>query len=201
LSRGCEQGGVVLRADLLRWGGLAGLVSGVMFVLAAIVNLIAPHHRGVFDSFGDYLYQLLVVLAFALTLVAIAGLHALHGGNGRYGRLGAAGASIAFVGYALIAMVAAASMLVGAEPLQGVRLVSAAAVLTGSIVLGAMTIRARVLPWWSGVLIIVGFPLGDISNAVLRGGETIVLGVVWGLVGYALLGQRRAVAEQPSRVS
>jgi small-conductance mechanosensitive channel len=118
------------------------MVSEVMFVLAAIVNLITPHHRGVFDSFSDYLYQLLVVAAFALTLVAIAGLHALHGGNERYGRLRAAGVLMAFVGYALIAMVTAATMLVGAESLQGVRLVSAVAVLIGSILLGAMTIRA-----------------------------------------------------------
>jgi hypothetical protein len=200
-SQGYEQGGVLLASNLVRWGGLAGVVSGMMFVLAAIVNLIAPHHRGVFNSFSDYLYQLLAVVAFTLTLVAIAGLHALHGGNARYGRSGAAGALVAFVGYALIAMITAASMLVGAEALQSVRLVSAAAVLIGSILLGAMAIRARVVPWWCGVLIIVGFPLGDISNAVVRGGEVIVLGIVWGLVGYALLSQRSMGAGQPSRPS
>ncbi len=32
------------------------------------------------------------------------------------------------------------------------------AVLIGSVLLGAMTLRARVLPWWCGVLLIVGFP-------------------------------------------
>ncbi len=108
---------------------------------------------------------------------------------------------MAFVGYALIAMVAAASVLVGAEALQSVRLASAAAVLIGSILLGAMTIGARVVPWWCGVLMIVGFLLGDISDAVVRGGEVIVLGIVWGLVGYALLSQRSTVADQPSRAS
>ena len=45
------------------------------------------------------------------------------------------------------------------------------------------------------VAAVVGFPLGDFSNAVVRGGEAIVLGIVWGLVGYALLSARSAVAE------
>jgi hypothetical protein len=104
-----------------------------------------------------------------------------------------------------VVVVAAASVVAGAAVLQPVRLAGATAVLVGSILLGAMIVRARVLPWWCGVLIIIGFPLGDFSNAVVRGGEGIVLGIVWGLVGYALLSARGAVAEpvaeRPSRVS
>ena len=65
-------------------------------------------------------------------------------------------------------MVAAATLLAGADVLLSVRFVGAA-ILVGSIVLGLMTIRARILPWWCGALIIVGFPLGDFSNAVIRG--------------------------------
>ncbi len=113
------------------------------------------------------MYQLLVVAVFALTLVAIAGLHALQ--SGRYGLWGTVGALIAFVGYALVAVITAVIVLARAEALQSIRLVSVAAVLIDSILLGAMTIRARVLPWWCGVLIIVGFPLGGISNAVVWG--------------------------------
>ena len=74
-------------------------------------------------------------------------------------------------------------------------------VLVGSIVLGAMTIRARVLPWWCGVLLIVGFPLGDVVNNVAAGGENIVFAIVWGSIGYALLSRSGTVGEQPSRVS
>jgi hypothetical protein len=188
-----------MSSEMVRWGGLAGLTSAVMFVVAAIVNLISPYQRGVFDSFSDYLYQLFITVAFALALVAIAGLHALQ--SGRYGRWGTAGALMAFVGYAILVVVAAATLLAGADVLLYVRLVSAAAVLIGSIVLGVMTIRARVLPWWCGVLIIVGFPLGDFSNALIRGGEAIVFAIVWGLVGFALLSRRGMVEEQSSRVS
>ena len=70
------------------------------------------------------------------------------------------------------------------------------------MLLGAMTIRARILPWWCGVLLIFGFPLGDILDmALVVGSENIVFAIVWGLVGGALLSQRGTAAEQPSRVS
>ena len=53
--------------------------------------------------------------------------------------------------------------------------------LIGSILLGAMTIRARILPWWCGVLLIVGFPLGDILEMVVFvGSEAIVFAIVGG---------------------
>jgi hypothetical protein len=197
--KGVGYGGAGMSSQMVRWGGLAGLAAAVVFLVAAIVNLISPYQRGTFDSFSDYLYQLLVTVAFALIAVAIAGLHALQ--SGRYGRWGTAGASMAFVGYAIIVVVAAATLLAGADVLLSVRFVGAAAILVGSIVLGLMTIRAGILPWWCGVLIIVGFPLGDFSNAVIRGGEGIVLAIVWGLVGWALLSRSGTPEEQPSRAS
>ena len=177
------------------------MVATVLFVLAGILLiLIAPPQEAGFNSFGDYLSEVILVVAFALTLVAIAVLHALQ--RGRYGRLGAAGSLITFIGYALIVVVAAVSILVGGEALFTVRLLGALAVLIGSVLLGAMTLRARVLPWWCGVLLIVGFPLGDVSNAIVaEGSEAIVFGIVWGAVGYALLTSSRAPDQQSVRVS
>jgi hypothetical protein len=59
-----------------------------------------------------------------------------------------------------------------------------------------------VLPWWCGVLLIVGFPLGAFLETVRSGIENIVFAAVWGLIGYVLLSRRGTVAEQqPSRVS
>src|SRR5215210_8542987 len=121
----------------------------------------------------------MLILAFTGTLVAIAGLHQLQ--RGRYGRLGAAGSLITFIGYALIVMVTAVSTLAGGEALHSVRLIAGLAVLVGSILLGAMTLRARILPWWCGVLLIVGFPLGDVVDMVVgMGSEAIVFGIRWG---------------------
>ena len=192
-----------MSSSMVRRGALAVLAAAVMFLVAPIVNLISPYQRGVFDSFSDYLYQLLVTVSFALITLAIAGLHALQSGS--YGRWGTAGASMTFVGYTIIVVVAAATLLAGADVLLSVRLVGAAAILLGSIVLGVMTIRARVLPWWCGVLIIVGFPLGVPPRRCLerphKGGEAIVFAIVWGLVGWALLSRSGTLEERASRVS
>ncbi len=98
--------------SLIRWGGLAGVAAGVLYVLSAIISLFAPQQR-VFDSFSDYLIEILFVVALAGTLVAIVGLHTLQ--SGRYGRLGAAGSLIAFVGYALLFVAAAVTTLAVAK--------------------------------------------------------------------------------------
>ena len=114
---------------------------------------------------------------------------------------GATGYWLAFVGYLIVLVSAHLVVLAGGEPILSIRLVGGLLVLVGSILLGAMTIRARVLPWWCGVLLIVGFPLGDILNGVAAGSENIVFAIVWGSIGYALLSLRGTEAEQPSRVS
>ena len=75
-------------SNLLRWGGLAALIGGGLYVLTGIMSLFAPQEE-VFDSFTDYFIEVLFVLALVGTLMAIAGVHVLQ--RERYGRLGAAG--------------------------------------------------------------------------------------------------------------
>ena len=72
-------------SDLVRWGGLSGVLAGVMYALTAVLSLLAPQER-VLDSFSDYLIEVIFVLGLAGTLVAVVGLHALH--SGRYGLFG-----------------------------------------------------------------------------------------------------------------
>ena len=108
---------------------------------------------------------------------------------------------LAFVGYAIVLVSAHLTLLMGGEPILSVRIVGGLLLLVGSMLLGAMTLYARVLAWWCGVLLIVGFPLGDFLNDVAEGSENIVFAIVWGSIGYALLSRRGTVAEQPSRVS
>jgi Co/Zn/Cd efflux system component len=188
-------------SNVVRWGGLAGVVAAVMWMLTAILILLATPQRVSFESFGDYLLQIVLLVAYAGTLLTVLGLHTLHSGSGRYGRLGAAGSLLTFIGYAIVFVVIIISILEGGASLLTVRLSAATAVLIGSILLGAMVIRARIIPWWCGVLLIVAFPLGDVSNAVLEGSEGILLGILWGAVGYALLSRSGTVVEQPSRVN
>ena len=189
-----------MSSGITRWGGWAGMVAAVIYLLAGILILTASPQRG-FDSFSYYLSEIVLVVAFAATLVVIAGLHCSQ--RGRYGRSGAVGSLIAFIGYALIALVTIVSVLVGGEALSAVRLLAALAILIGSALLGAMTIRTRVLPWWSGVLLVIGFPLVDVVDEVVaRGSEGIVFAIVWGLVGYALLSTSgRAQDRRSVRVS
>ena len=134
------------------------------------------------------------------TLVAIAGLHVLQ--RERYGRLGVAGSLTAFVGHALLLVAAATTTLAGREALGIVFLLGSLVALVGLVLLGATTLRARVLPWWCGVLLIIGLPLTVFLDIVTGGAGGILLGVVWALVGYALLATGSgAPAQQPSRVS
>jgi hypothetical protein len=191
--KGVEYGGVGMPPGIVRWGGWAGVVAGVMWVLSAILVFLATPQRVSFNSFSDYLLQIILLVAYVGTMVAILGLHYLHSESGRYGRLGAAGSLIAFIGYAIVFVVVTVSILEGGAALLTVRRAGGAAVLIGSILLGAMTIRARILPWWCGVLLIIAFPLGDLSNEVLRGSEGILLGILWGVVGYALLSSSSAL--------
>ena len=157
--------------DMVRWGGLAGVVAGVMFLVSGILYFIVapPLPTRPLGSFGDYLYEVVVAASF--------------------------------VGYAIVLVIAHLFRLVGGEHILSVRLVGGLLVLVGATLLGAMTIYARVLPWWCGVLLIVGFPLGALLENVRSGIENIVFAIVWGLIGYALLSRRGAVAERPSRVS
>jgi hypothetical protein len=183
------------------WGGWAGVVAGVMWVLSALLIFLATPQKISFNSFSDYLVPIIFLVAYLGTMVTILGLHYLQSESGRYGRLGAAGSLITFIGYAIVFVVVTVGILAGGASLLSVRLAGAAAVTIGSILLGATIIRTRILPWWCGVLLIIAFPLGDLSNEVLKGSEGILLGVLWGVVGYALLSRSGTVADQPSHVN
>lgn len=190
-----------MTSSMVRWGGLAGVASGVLFVVSGILTLIASP-QGAPSSLGDYLLRVVLVVAFALVLVALTGLHAAQSQSRRYGWPGTAGALLTLVGYVVVLVAAHITTLVGGEPILSVRLVGGLAVLTGSILLGAVTIRARVLPWWCGALLIVGFPLGAVLEEVVTvGTENMVFAIMWWSIGYGLLSRRHAVADQPSRVS
>jgi hypothetical protein len=152
-----------------------------------------------FNSFSDYLIEAILVVAFTLAVVAVAGLHALQ--RGRYGRLGAAGSLMTFLGYTLTATVTAVTVLLGSEALYSVRFIGGLAVLIGSILLGAMTLRA-------GSVMVVRCaahrrlpPRRRRGHDHWRGERGDSVGVLWGLVGYALLSSARAPDQQPVRVS
>jgi hypothetical protein len=99
-----------MSSEMVRWGGLAGLAAGLMYLLSGILTLIAAPQI-ILGSLSYYLIEIVLVAAFALTLVTIVGLHALQ--RGRYGRLGTAGSLLTFVGYALVLVSAHLITVVG----------------------------------------------------------------------------------------
>jgi hypothetical protein len=178
----------------IKGGGLGGIAAGLLFLLSAIINQVSPIQR-VYDSAADYTYLAANIAGYVGVIVALIGIHALHTGRPRYGRLGVAGTVITIVGYAIIAILTMISMVRGAASLINVRLGGGVAVLIGSALLGVVILRARLLPWWCGVLLIVAFPLGAVANAIFISAENLLLALLWGSVGVGLLARRQGAAE------
>ena len=185
-----KQGRNVIMSSRVRWGGIAGLVAATLMIISAILNQMSA------GSASSSLYLDVVVLAaYIAIIVAVLGIHALHSGTSRYGRLGTTGAVLTIAGNAIIAVVTVISMVQGQRSLLPVRLTGAGLVLVGSALLGVIIIRARLLPWWCGVLLIVTFPLGHFANALFSSAENLLLALLWGSMGIALLSRRQEVNE------
>ncbi|HEY6665658.1 MAG TPA: hypothetical protein VI036_11085 [Propionibacteriaceae bacterium] len=178
----------------IKWGGIAGIAAAALFIVSAILEQLSPLQR-IYDSVASYLYLGVVVAAYIAVIVAVLGIHALHSGRPRYGRLGTTGTVLTIAGYLIMIVVRMISMVAGRESLGNVRIGAGLAVLIGSVLLGVIILRARILPWWCGVLLIVAFPLGDVANAIFSAAENLLLALLWGSVGVALLARREGVAE------
>jgi hypothetical protein len=178
----------------IKWGGIAGIVAAALFIVSAILHQLSPLQR-TYDSVASYLYLGVVVVAYIAVIIAMLGIHALHSGRPRYGRLGTTGTVLTIAGYLIMIVVRMISVVAGRESLGNVRIGAGLAVLIGSVLLGVIILRARILPWWCGVLLIVAFPLGDIANAIFSAAENLLLALLWGSVGVALLARREGVAE------
>jgi hypothetical protein len=184
----------MIMSSTVRWGGIAGVVAAALLVLSAILNQLSPI-KTTYDSATSYLYLAAIFVAYVAVLGALLGIHAVHRGRPRYGRLGAVGTVMTFAGYAIIAIVTAINMVQGQRSLQTVRIGGALVLLIGSALLGVIILRAKLMPWWCGVLLIVAFPLGDRANAIFSSAEYLLLALLWGSVGIALLVQREKVPE------
>jgi hypothetical protein len=187
----------------IKWGGIAGIAAAALFIVSAILEQLSPLQR-IYDSVASYLYLGVVVAAYIAVIIAVLGIHALHSGTPRYGRLGTTGTVLTIAGYLIMIVVRMINMVAGRESLGNVRLGAGLAVLIGSVLLGVIILRARILPWWCGVLLIVAFPLGDVANAIFSAAENLLLALLWGSVGVALLARREGAAEpagtQPAQV-
>ena len=180
-------------SDLIRWGGIAAMAAGVVWVISGILAVV---YQGVHapGTFADYLVEGSFAVGLLLTVVGMVGLHALQKEN--YGRIGRGGfwtVVVASMGQVFGTVV----LLAGSTALAWLVFpVGVLAVLVGFVLYGAATLQARVLPRWCGVGLIVGLP---VAIALGLYGGNILFGLLWLALGYLLL--QRAQAERPSRVS
>jgi len=178
----------------IKSGGIAGVVAAALLILSAILYQLHPVQR-TYDSAASYVYVGLGLAAYIAVIVAVLGIHALHTGTPRYGRLGTTGTVLTIAGYAIIAVMTVISMVQGHASFLMVRLAGAGVLLVGSALLGVIILRARLLPWWCGLLLIVAFPLGHFANAIFGAAENLLLALLWGSLGIALLSRREGVAD------
>lgn len=178
----------------IKRGGLAGIAAAALLILSAIINQVSPI-QSAYDSAASYLYLAVAVGAYIGVIVAVVGIDALHRGRPRYGRLGTAATVTTIVGYAVIAIVILISMIQGHASWLMVRIGGSGLVLIGSALLGVIILRARLLPWWCGVLLIVALPLGDVANEIFSSAENLLLALLWGSIGFGLLARREGAAD------
>ncbi len=198
-------------ANLIRWSGLISLLAGVLYAVGALLHPVGESLAAV--SSPNWVPAHLVYWVSVLLLhLGLVGLYARQAEQ--TGRLGLVGFVLAFIGTALVG-----SILVFASTILPLIAAEAQAIFDraarppdfllpvfilgfglGWILLGVVTMRAGVLPRWSGLLLIIGVTLFMISEAapfeatlahtlVTVGDIIFGLGLVW--IGYALWSEQR----------
>lgn len=195
--------------NLMRWSGLAALVGGVLLVVAELLGLPTLNvetfsETATTTSFA--VQQLVFLLGVALVLLGLPGLYARQ--SEATGALGLIGFLVAFLGMVLIAGFMWASAFIApslateapefldAGPPPGF-ILTFIIFAVGWLLFGIATLRGRVFPRASAIVLIVGAVVTFLPLPF----TTLVFDVAVAWLGFALFTGRAASAEQPSRVS
>jgi hypothetical protein len=183
-------------STLVRWGGMAAMLSGALLVVKGVAILVSDADPGFVPP---------ATLLFALGMV---GLHARLEGRG--GPLGTIGVLLAWV-----VVVASVVSLIGlalpipmpGEPGASVLLritymVAFLGILVGLLMLGVAALRTGAMPAPRGAVpLAVGvlwFPLQGVGFVIADGVGLILGGLAWALLGYVLWAESGTPAAQPS---
>lgn len=164
----------------LMLGGIAWVILGLSAVIGYLQAI--PGREDV----------VLFVVALLLTAAGLIALHALQ--RDGYGGLGRAGFYITLT--AVAARVSGAiAFLAGSSALEWISLPGTLGMLVGFVLYGLATLRAKVLPAWYGLALVVALPV----SLPLAGYGTALFGLILLALGLALWVRRGAATEQPSR--
>lgn len=157
------------------------MLGGVVFVTDTVLTLTVA------DPTEDLWLDVFSVAGILLVVAGLVGFHALQGES--YGRIGQAG-FYTVVAASLIQVAGLVGFLSGSTAFEWLILVGGLGSLVGFVLYGAATLRARVLPRWCGVALIVvlpaSIPLGEYAS--------LLFGLIWLALGYTLWAQRDSSA-------
>ncbi len=183
-----------MSSNLIRWGGVAAILGGILWIVPAIITAFKP--RGCIGLECDISAMrdtsdvaLFMLLALLLSAVGLAGVAIQARNTGRFGRLTKAGVALYGVGVALFVL---GMILTAISEVFWVLMLPAGLALIGGLVLtGIAVFKTRVLPRWVAVLLVVGslamLGFNDQTAEVLL---AIPFGISWIAVGYALWSDR-----------
>jgi hypothetical protein len=181
---------------LIRWGGLAAMLGGTLWVIATLIHAAKP--RGCIAEECAFrpmretgaLGGVLTLLSVLLLVVGAVGLVILVRSGGRFGSVGKAGVLIGAVGAALmvIATLIQAIFFGGDFPLMPYFVVPGLlALVVGFLLVGIAILRSGVLPRWVAVLVIVGaLAMLGANEQTARVLLMVPFGVASVAVGYVL---------------
>lgn len=197
-----------MSSSLIRWAGLAALLSSVLSVMGDLLRLfvdVESPQTATTVSYAGVFW--LYLLGGALLLLGLVGIYVVQ--SQASGVLGLVGFLAAFFGTVLLegalwfelfitpSLAAQAPELVEAElGLAGFLLVFGFGAV-GWVLFGVATLRARVYPRWAAVLLIVGGVAAFVP--VPLSGVIFSVAVAW--LGYILFAGSDVSAEPPLRVA
>ena len=181
-------------SGLVRWGALGLFLGGTVWLLLGLFNLFG----GLLAIPGGKDDVVLLALGLVLTAAGLVGPHALQ--RESYGLLGRAGFYIAVASLLARALRDVIFLAGGQTLLHWIVWPSVLGMMVGLTLMGIATLRARVLPRWYGLALIV-----SILPVLLpiRGLGTALFGVILLVLGFALwmrstAGQVRSTPRGPS---
>jgi len=177
-----------------RWSGLAWMLAGLLYIVQALALLVKPQ-ADVFSSPYDYAIEAVFVAALLLTLVALHGMRKVAG----TGIFPTVSFFVFLIGTLLFILSAGANLVTGRNLLASVSLVGLGLSVLGAILLGIAIIRAKTLPIWSMITLMLGLPVSVVLGDSYGAG--IVLGLAWIAVGVALLTKLRAKVKAAESLS